>query len=607
MQIFFDSKNTKYKKPFGAVSNDETIEFNVFCQDGVFVQKALIKVYPDGQEEPFEFPLDYSYSKDGLSCFTGYVKDLEVGLYFYKFVFYTEDGEFVKAQEGADTGYQLTIYDSDYETPDFAKGGVIYHIFVDRFCKGKDPSIKFTKQGVLKRWNEPLTLRDPDGVYRANDFYGGNFQGIIDKLDYLKELNVTLLYLSPIFKSSSTHRYDTGDYMQVDELLGSESKFKELITKAHEKGIEIMLDGVFNHTGADSLYFNKFGNYDSLGAYQSEQSPYFNWYTFYKFPDEYHCWWGVTVCPTIKATPNGFRDLITNPINGVIKKWSSLGVRGWRLDVVDELAEDFVKDIRKAIKRVNKDNLMIGEVWEDASNKVAYEYRRHYFQGEELDGVMNYVFKNAILGYTMGGSAEWFKDNVDSIIENYPKQSLDCCMNLIGTHDTERALTVLSGVCESASCASKEEKLEYRLRKDAYDLAVRRLKIASALQFVLPGIPTIYYGDEIGMQGFEDPMNRLPMDWGHIDKDIHAHYVALGNMRNKYRDEMVGEIEIIAEENGLLVMKRKAEKTITLVANTTKERLLYAIKRDTNDLLTGIEIPKGKLTVFPDVVYVFEE
>ena len=602
MEIYFDSKDLNCKTPFGAVGTGETITLNAYCKDGVFVEKACLYVYQDGVDIPMEYPLHYVETIDGMSLFSVEVDNLDVGLYWYHFVFFTEEGEIRVDKNGY--GFQLTVYDEDYTTPDDLKGGVIYHAFVDRFAKGKDKNAVFTKRGVLKEWTDPLTICDEDGIYRANDFYGGNFQGIIDKLDYLQDLGVTILYLSPIFKSSSTHRYDTGDYLQVDELLGTEAKFKELITKAKEKGIDIMLDGVFNHTGADSLYFNKYGNYDSIGAYQSMQSPYFNWYTFYDFPDHYHCWWGVTVCPTIKPTPNGFRDLITNPINGVINKWTTLGVKAWRLDVVDELAEDFVKRIRKAVKRGGEDKLLIGEVWEDASNKIAYDTRRHYFQGEELDGVMNYVYKNATLAYAMGGSVQDFKDAVYELLENYPKQSIDCSMNLIGTHDTVRALTILGGGTNGADL-TKWEKKDFRLTQENYDIGVKKLKIASAIEFMLPGIPSIYYGDEIGMQGFEDPLNREPMQWDNINEEVHGHYMALGKIRKDYRAEMIGDIEIANDD--ILILKRKAQKTVTLVANTCTYRRTYVIEKDTIDLLTGKPLKKGRLILDPNKVFIFEE
>lgn len=579
MNIYFNPHDLKCKSPFGAVSNNETASFSIFCQDGVYVNKVTLRIYFDEQDSFIDYPLSYIESKDGYSKFSCNVDYLDVGLYWYHFIIDTENGEL--RFDDNQRGFQLTIYDSEYETPNYIKGGIIYHIFVDRFNKGLDKNISFTKKGVLKEWNEPLTLKDSDGVYRANDFYGGNFQGIIDKLDYLKELNVSMLYLSPIFKSSSNHRYDTGDYHQIDELLGSEKKFKELIDKAQSLGISIMLDGVFNHTGADSLYFNKFNTYDAIGAYQSKESPYYGWYTFYDFPNNYHCWWGVTVCPTIKPVPNGFRDLITNPINGVIKKWTSLGVKGWRLDVVDELQEIFVKDIRKAIKRCDKDALMIGEVWEDASNKIAYDYRRHYFQGEELDGVMNYVFKDAILKYLADGNAFDFKNAVDSLVEHYPAQSLNVSMNLIGSHDTVRAITALG--CKNIP-STKEERQNYKLNDKEKELAIKKMKIATALQYLLPGVPSIYYGDEIGMEGFEDPLNRKPMTWDNINKELHSYYVALGQIRNKYKNEMLGKTTVYASD--ILVLERKDKDTILLVANATNDEQSYYLDGKYTDLLS---------------------
>ena len=174
--------------------------------------------------------------------------------------------------------WQLTVYDKSFVVPDTIKGGVIYHIFADRFAHaGKDVQPRY---GYLKKWGEKVTVREPDGSYRANDFFGGNFKGITGKLDYLASLGVTEIYLSPIFESSSNHRYDTGDYMKIDPLLGTEDDFRELITQARKRGIGIILDGVFNHSGADSVYFNQLGHYDSVGAYQSKDSPYYDWYYF---------------------------------------------------------------------------------------------------------------------------------------------------------------------------------------------------------------------------------------------------------------------------------------------------------------------------------------
>lgn len=602
MNIYFDSKDIACKKPFGAVKSGEEIEFNVFCEVGVFVESIHLIIREDSQVEAKSYQLDFISNKDNYSKFSTKIKINETGLYWYCFDIYTEYGKECCLKNGA--MYQLTIYDKKYTTSDSVKGGIIYHAFVDRFNKGLDDKAIFTKKGHLKNWDDKLTIVDEDGVYRANDFYGGNFQGIIDKLDYLKSLNVSMLYLSPIFKSASTHRYDTGDYSQVDELLGTEEKFKELIDKAKAKGISIMLDGVFNHTGADSKYFNKFNTYNSLGAFQSKDSPYYPWYTFYNFPNDYHCWWGVTVCPTISANAQGFQDMIAGK-DGIVEKWTKLGVKGWRLDVVDELQENFVEKIRKAMKDIDNDSLLIGEVWEDASNKIAYDYRRHYFQGKQLDGVMNYVYKRGILDYVKYNSINSFIECVRELIENYPKDSLNVCMNLIGTHDTVRALTELSNA--STYGTSKWDRLNYRMDENTYNNAVAKLKVASAIQYILPGIPSIYYGDEIGMQGFEDPLNREPMRWNSINEDVLTHYRLLGKIRLSHKQEILGDTNIFSQDNMLVIERKSTDKTLKLIANVSGFDCLIKTNKDTYDLLTNTPISKNGHIVANNSVLIIED
>lgn len=579
--IYFDSKNPHCKYPFGSVEQNCEMTFRIFAKDGVFVYGVDLEIFEDGKDSPYVFPMAFSCKRGDESEYFTKISIVKAGLYWYRFVFHSENGDHIKDKDGA--LYQFTVYEKGYKTPDWIKGGVIYHIFADRFNKGKDGSAVFDKKGVLKEWGEEVTIVDPDGVFRANDFYGGNFQGIIDKLDYLKSLGVTLIYLSPIFQSASNHRYDTGDYEKVDPLLGDEQKFAELIAKAKSKGMEIMLDGVFNHTGADSKYFNKFGSYPSVGAYQSKQSPYYDWFDFYKFPDEYHCWWGITVTPTVSQRAQSFRDMIAGE-DGVIDKWSELGVKGWRLDVVDELREDFVQDIRRAVKRNGDDTLLIGEVWEDASNKIAYSYRRHYFQGRELDGVMNYPFKEATLAYASGGSADGFIDTVMTIVENYPRQSLDVTMNLIDSHDTSRALSVLSG--EDMSYTDKAGRRDHRMSEEVYGRAKRRLIIASALQFMLPGVPSVFYGDERGMQGYEDPLCRRTVDWNVCDEELLSHYKKLGAIRKKYNAQMRGDTYFEYCDGLLILCRASGRKIIKTVTNNTDRSKTYRCKNIKKELLS---------------------
>lgn len=598
--IYFDSKNPNCKYPFGSVEQDEEMTFKIFVKDGVYVDRIELHIYEDGVDTPYVFRMSFNCKRGDESEYIAKISLNKVGLYWYRFHFVTENGEYQYRKDGDD--FQLTVYSKDYTTPDWVKGGVIYHIFVDRFCKGKDDSAKFTKNGVLKEWGEEVTIKDADGVFRANDFYGGNFQGIIDKLPYLKKLGVTLLYLSPIFKSSSNHRYDTGDYEFVDELLGDEDKFRQLLQEAEQSGIRVMLDGVFNHTGADSKYFNKFGNYPTVGAYQSRESKYFDWFDFYNFPDEYHCWWGITVTPTISQRAKGFRKMICDK-GGIIDKWTSLGVKGWRLDVVDELREDFVEDIRKAVKRSSEDNLLIGEVWEDASNKIAYSYRRRYFQGRELDGVMNYPFKEATLSYALGGKAGDFANTVMTIVENYPKQSLDVTMNLIDSHDTARALSVLSGVDMSGT--DKEFRKNFRLSKEGYDFAKKRLILASTLQFMLPGVPSIFYGDEQGMEGYEDPLCRRCLDWDNIDKELLAHYTQLGKIRAKFKKQVCSETYFEYQGNLLILCRRGGGKTLKVVANNTNQTQTFYCQKAKQELLSGQKLNCNEFGISAGEVKVF--
>lgn len=593
------------KKPQGAAEAGVPfiMEFPLPGDSPVRRVKVLFQAH-DSEGEGFAeelFPVDTECGK----LFRGRVTMPSEGIWHYRFEGYVgseifffgrgDDGQAVRGDWLPN--WQLTVTKKSYKTPDWAKGGIIYHIFADRFARGDDTVFDKKNGRLHANWEELPETNAPGTDYRADDFFGGNISGILGKLPYLKSLGVTLLYLSPVFESCSNHRYDTGDYMKIDGLLGSEDDFRALCSEAKAMGMDVMLDGVFNHTGADSLYFNKWGNYASLGAYQSKKSPYHDWYFFYDFPDGYHCWWGVTCVPTVNKAASGYKKLIFGK-NGVLEKWTNAGVRAWRFDVVDELPETFVFELRRAAKKLNREELLVGEVWEDASTKVSYGTMRPYFLGEQLDGVMNYPFKNAILDYAGGGSVQGFKTAVTPIVEHYPAQSLAVCMTLVGTHDTVRALTALSG--HDGSCMTKAQKMEYELTTAELSVAVPRLKIASAVQYFLPGIPSIYYGDEAGVQGFEDPSNRKTYPWGKENRELLEHYRTLGRFRTQHRQELVGDFrfEDCGNDDVLAFSRGDDQKRVYFAVNNTEkpQKIQFSCKNLlTDDQDTTIIAPFGYL------------
>ena len=436
-----------------------------------------------------------------------------------------------------------------------------------------------------------------DGKYHADDFFGGDFEGIIQKIPYLKSLGVSILYLSPIFKSYSNHRYDTGNYLEIDELIGDEKTFSKLCKECEKAGIGVMLDGVFNHSGSDSIYFNKYRSYDSVGAYNDLSSPYHEWYYFDSFPDGYLSWWGIRNVPTLNKNSPEYQKLVFGE-GGVIDKWTKLGAKGWRLDVADELPSEFIEKIRERVKATKSDALLIGEVWEDASFKFSYGEYRPYLLGKELDGVMNYPFRNAVISYVSGGKAKDFVQNVMQIVENYPKCALDCVMNFIGTHDTVRAINALSG---EKIPETKDEQLRYEFTKEQLDRAKKRLMLSAVIEYTLPGIPSIFYGDEVGMTGWSDPLNRATYPWGKEDENLLTFFKKLGKIRRENKKAFLGEIEFVQDE--VLIYKRKnQESELTIVVNNTENQKVVPIVG--KDLLSGKQI---KNIVAQNSAYVIKE
>ena len=411
---------------------------------------------------------------------------------------------------------QITVY-RPAEVPAWYKNAIVYQIFPDRFAREaawrfREPERrKGAPRFTVADWDTPVFYpRDEQGAVSSWPFWGGTLRGIEEKLPYLASLGVSCLYLNPIFDALSNHRYDTADYERIDPLLGTEEDFVSLCRAAAERGIRIILDGVFSHTGADSVYFDKFGSFGSGERYRS-------WFRFGKqYRHGYECWWDVPDLPNVEENDPDYIEFICGE-NGVLRRWLRLGASGWRLDVADELPDAFIRRIREAVKAEKSDAVLLGEVWEDASNKVSYGEQRMYLMGEELDATMHYPFRAAVLDFVLfRSSAPMLCERLESIRENYPRENQLAALNLIGSHDRERTLTALGGDREA-------------------------MKLLQVLQFACPGVPCLYYGDEAGMTGGADPYCRAPFSWGREETELAAHWRSLAALYSEHPAMRTGE------------------------------------------------------------------
>lgn len=574
MRILFDSRQSQFKHPFGTLTPGEMCTLHIHIPIPVHTLRVCCILNYESGTLAREIPFHKVGEKGAYEIYQAEFSIPAPGLYFYYFRVDHDCGSFRLFRQGSDTNmeagetWQISCIPADFSTPDWAKGATIYQIFPDRFCKAGDCDLtgKLEPYTIHENWYDEVDWKaTAEGHVLNNDFFGGNFRGITEKMDYIASLGVTILYLNPISKSFSSHRYDTGDYKTPDPMLGTVEDFQAMCRAAHERGIRVILDGVFSHTGDDSLYFNKKGSFSELGAYQSQQSPYSGWYTFYHWPDSYHSWWNFDTLPTVnKMHPDFIRYIITDE-DSVVAHWLKLGCDGFRLDVADELPDDFLKLLYDRVKEIKPDAFVFGEVWEDASNKVAYGQRRRYFTNCELDGVMNYPFRTAIVNFMRGwDSGAGLKETVMSICENYPRQAWLSNMNLLGTHDTPRILTALVDDFDG----TREEKACRRLSRNNLEVARDRLLMASFIQYTLPGSPSLYYGDEALMEGYRDPFNRRTYPWGREDRELVAHFRCLGRLRREYAALRLGDVEFLtAGDKHLAYVRRLEGKNVKCYVN----------------------------------------
>lgn len=544
------TSDSTYRAPFGACPLGESVTLSIDVWD-VEAPQGNLRLWVDGEGETLIPMKPTVREQDGerVVRLTGTITPEKTQIIWYYFVITDADGAMWRYgarnecsvgegrfADGEPRSFQITVYAPREVDPTWYRHGIVYQIFPDRFNRGGDnwteqveASFNENRNGpsrmLVHDWNkQPVYQKDQYGRISTWDFYGGNLEGVREKLGYLKSMGISVIYLNPIFEAASNHRYDTADYMRIDPMLGDKETFKRLCSDAKELGISIILDGVFNHTGCDSRYFNKYGNYPEPGAFQSADSPYASWFKFGGDADhEYQCWWGVDDLPDVDENDPSYREFICGE-NGVVRTWLRLGASGWRLDVADELPDSFIEEIKAAALAEKPDAVVIGEVWEDATNKVSYGELRRYLQGHELDGVMNYPFRTSLLGYmTNSFTAHQVASRMEELWENYPREAFLSCLNLLGSHDRARILTRLGGAPHKNELTD-EQRRDYRLNEGQRSLAVSRLWVIALLQMTMPGVPCIYYGDEAGVEGYTDPYNRSTYPWGNEDANCRTIY-----------------------------------------------------------------------------------
>lgn len=541
-------------------------------------------VYDDEAEDTSEIACVFSGIDGDHDVFTAGFSPVR-GLYYVTFRLLTGDGVYHIHSTGdeehgelrkdvSECGRFQILVTAPHPSPDGAfSGSNMYHIFVDRFRKSGKCGRR-ANAVYIDDWDNgiPEYTEYPGMEMENNSFFGGDLYGITEKLPYIKELGCDIVYLSPVFEAYSNHRYDTGDYMKIDRFIGGEKAFSELCRKAHGLGMKIILDGVFNHTGAHSLYFNKYGEYGDGGAYRSKDSPYYDWYDFDEWPDRYKCWWGVKALPALRKDSGGFRELICGE-NGVIRKYLRLGADGWRLDVADELSDGLLDSIRAAADAEKPGSIIIGEVWEDASNKIAYGKRRHYFSDAQLDSVMDYPLRDAVIGYIKNGDSESFRHVFTVIDRHYPEDVKPYIMNFLGTHDTERIMTVFGG--EPGNGLPGSVLVSKRMSDEQYVTATKRFIAAFSLLSFCRGITCVYYGDEAGMQGYRDPFNRMPYPWGREDKYIMSAVKRLLYLRKRFtappRLRYASDGVVIIERGEYVLLCNMSDKDTVIYTGITAE------------------------------------
>lgn len=606
----------------GAFSVTDTLTLSVRVPRALGAAGVVLRIFADGlsgDDSVWDLPFDFadtSFDWDtyrlrlSLSRFSA---DETGGIFYYEYLFMrgadtlfttTEDNVTFTLGDHSANKFRLLITEAGQHTPAWFHGRTMYHVFVDRFApRGGE---RRADAAYHEHWNEEIRQFGayPGASVENDEFFGGTLWGVLDKLDYLQSLGVGVIYLSPIFKAASNHKYDTGDYETVDPQFGGEEALRALLAECKRRDIGVILDGVFNHTGSDSRYFNKNGTYDTAGAYQSRTSPFAQWFHFKEFPDSYECWWDIEILPKLDlSNPEPHAYFVGK--GGIVDKYTRMGVSGWRLDVVDEVPDSFLDELCARVREdTDGEGIVIGEVWENAADKIAYGRRRRYFRGRQLHSVMNYPVRRGLIAFAREGNAHELCRVLREIWGSYPPSVSHSLMNLLSTHDTERILTVLGGAPDDGSRTNAELR-DMRLTPKERKTAVRLLKIAAALQFTVFGVPSVFYGDEAGMEGYHDPFCRRPYPWGEENGELLTFYRRLGRIRMENPVLAEGDFAILREESHALAFERKNEKGHLIVAaNRGGAPLEVTLPVGTRELLSGQKM-NGRVAVLRDEVKIW--
>ncbi|MCL1847282.1 MAG: glycoside hydrolase family 13 protein [Coriobacteriia bacterium] len=616
--IIHDSTKEVFRSPLGAVAAGTKVELTLKIED-IPVEQAVLCVLREGGID--RLALSHQGGMHRIRYKTPVIPSGGGCVLWYWFEITLEGGAVCYYGAGPSfasglgqiclcppPAFQLTVYDAGFKTPDWAKSAVLYQVFPDRFQKGDEKGVREgiayhqrigrPEMELQEDWGAlPLyEAKDGQNYYMPSDIFGGDLEGIRQRLPYLQSLGVTLLYLNPIFEAASNHRYNTGDYQRIDPILGDEQAFHTLVEEAKAAGIRIILDGVFSHTGDDSIYFNKYGRYHAVGAFQSADSPYAGWYRFTEHPNRYKSWWGFESLPEVNELDPGWQEFMVTGPKSVVKRWIEKGASGYRLDVADELPDKTIEQIRTAVKAANPEAFLLGEVWEDATTKQSHGQQRSYALGLGLDAVMNYPFRNQTLAFLMGGIDAWhycaFLAHQRHV---YPPPMYYTLMNLVSSHDVCRIRSVLAFDVD-ASSMTRAQQATCEPAEEEYELGGLRQRLAAAIQFSLPGIPSVYYGDETGMTGLLDPFNRKP--FLERDTELTVWYQKLGELRQRNPVLCTGHVLFFSTNGNVLGIlrhtvcgrdffgKRIGPSVVLTVVNPTSEP--HRIVFDFADLLSSI-------------------